>query len=1261
MARKTFFKLQNGFNKLQAKFSPQVTVSEEDNNFNSLSPTCYAEKVDNYIDTLYWALQNRKSKNIKNIALTGTYGSGKSSIIQTFQKDYSDKVKWYNRIIWKIAALFNKDDTYNDLHFLNISLATFKEEKPNKEQTEGEDLLRLIELSILQQLFYKEKNKRLPDSRLKKIKNFKHKEIFVLTGFFLLVAFSFLYLIKPEISAYLFPWYILAKPILHIISLIICLLGFTYFIFKSIRIIHNLNIRKLNIKNTEIEINPEINKSVLNHNLEEIQYFFEVTKYNVVVIEDLDRFEQTEIFTKLRELNLLLNNSKNINRDIVFIYAIRDEIFKDKDRTKFFDFIIPVIPVINSSNSNEIFQKEIKHICDSVSDNLIDDISLFVDEMRLLYNILNEFQIYKKILSENLLPDKLLAMLVYKNICPCDFVKLSDYQGDLYQVLNNKAEYIKQQIAKFDKEILIYKEEIKQLESLKIKDIKELRILYILQYVKRLNGITSFYIDNQNYDFENVLADNIFQYFINNNVFYNHYIVRNSYNNNYYLQNGTQISLKFSDIEKIVDVNYTYEQRATQIEDWNNGKGNELKSKIDSLQQRKNEIRNEKLQNLITVGNLQIEAKENQQKLISILLRNGYIAEDYLDYISIFHEGSISKNDHIFLLNVKSATKTDFAHKLHKMDKLISKINDSDFSKDYILNFSLFEFLLENENQYTQQIENVLKLLSNENEINVEFIDKYIDNVTNVGLFIKKLYQFKINVFDSLYKYHKVYDSRLQQWAKLIIEFAEIEDLKITSEQSFFIASIRDNRNKEYNIFDFGIEKTKLGVFINKFDFKFFNLANYSLTDDWSDFIYKNNHYTINIVNLRYFFTKLINAEYLINTQQSDLSYIETKNYFAIKKSNSEHLIKYIDNNISEYINNVYLQLENNTKEDEIYLIELLNNKSLTTEEKEKIIQKVETKISSLSKIDTTEIDDLLLEYSKLMPNWTDIVDRFVNDENTISEPVLVFLNNTENAKELSKSKIEQEKPDKETVDKFLEALLLNEKINNNSYAHILKPISALYIYNSLEFESLSKDKVVLLIQNNILQLNNTNYSLLKENFSNLHIDLIEKRYFKLTKELLEELLLDNADIITVLKSSIIPNDKKQMIFDAYDEAEIEKSTELLDLIAEKVLKKSLTITKNVLMQILTKSKNANLKIELFNLKYNDLDKNNITDFLVNLPEPYNNIAENGKRPFIEKNNRNLLFAKNLENKKYISKYEIETKGILNKEEGIRISTFRSE
>ncbi|WP_225370222.1 hypothetical protein [Methanobrevibacter arboriphilus] len=126
------------------------------------------------------------------------------------------------------------------------------------------------------------------------------------------------------------------------------------------------------------------------------------------------------------------------------------------------------------------------------------------------------------------------------------------------------------------------------------------------------------------------------------------------------------------------------------------------------------------------------------------------------------------------------------------------------------------------------------------------------------------------------------------------------------------------------------------------------------------------------------------------------------------KKSNCDNLIKYIENEISEYINNVYLKLENNTKENENCLIELLNNEYLDIKEKESIIKQVETKILNLSNINDNEVKDLLLNNSKLIPNWENILTCFINNENVISKPVITFLNNTKNVEILVKTKIKK-------------------------------------------------------------------------------------------------------------------------------------------------------------------------------------------------------------------------------------------------------------
>ena len=196
-------------------------------------------------------------------------------------------------------------------------------------------------------------------------------------------AFSLVVLVLPnELDSYLnLENTIFASNIAKYIALTVGIIILFAFIYKSSRSIIGLSIKKLNLKGTEIEIDKNISKSILNNHIDEIIYFFEATDYNVVIIEDLDRFGKSEVFTKLREINLLINNSKKVKQDVVFIYAIKDDMFLNKDRSKFFDYMLPVIPIVNFSNSGDKLKKMLKGESIKIDNDLIDDLSLFVDDM----------------------------------------------------------------------------------------------------------------------------------------------------------------------------------------------------------------------------------------------------------------------------------------------------------------------------------------------------------------------------------------------------------------------------------------------------------------------------------------------------------------------------------------------------------------------------------------------------------------------------------------------------------------------------------------------------------------------------------------------------------------------------------------------------------------------------------------------------------------------------------------------------------------
>ena len=333
-------KVIKSINRIESRFGFPLNDKLED--FDDLTPTIIKNEK-TYTKALFWALKNQ---NVKNIALTGSYGSGKSSVIKTFK------------------------EKYKQFDYLNISLATFEEcideispepkPKTPEEIKQREELNQKIELSILQQMLYIEKSETLPNSRFKRIKNLKNHHLYINTFFLFLTVFGYIFLFQRELILKVcltYNFFVIYADILEMVSAIILLTGIFYLLRNLSKTFSEFKFSKINLKEPlNAELNREIDdNSILNKNLDEIIYFFERTNYNVVFIEDLDRFKEPEIFTKLREINLLINLSKQVNRHIVFVYALKDEMFVDGNRTKFFDFIIPVIPVINSSNSYEIY------------------------------------------------------------------------------------------------------------------------------------------------------------------------------------------------------------------------------------------------------------------------------------------------------------------------------------------------------------------------------------------------------------------------------------------------------------------------------------------------------------------------------------------------------------------------------------------------------------------------------------------------------------------------------------------------------------------------------------------------------------------------------------------------------------------------------------------------------------------------------------------------------------------------------------------
>jgi hypothetical protein len=697
-----FILTMNFLNRKHLKIIKRLDNQSNDNpnKYEVLSPRDNVH-IDKYSEMLQVALN---TSGVNNIAITGSYGSGKSSFLRTFEKKHAE---------W---------------NYLHISLATFEESnniekdesgniKPTKTIQEQDNQHKLIERSILQQIFYKERDKVIPFSRFKRITNIKKSSLILHSILlFILISYSLSMFYPCEVGK-LINYNLTLKFEEHFLLSLIVIALFGFYFYKAIKYFTKLKISKFNIKSGEFQIGNKDDSSILNEHLDEILYFFEVTSYNIVVLEDLDRFNSTEIFIKLRELNILVNNSKDINRRIIFIYAIRDDMFKNKDRTKFFEFIVPIIPYINSRTSFLKLKEKFKNEKE-IDEDFLRDVSIRISDMRLLLNILNEYKIYKhKINSKSLNKKELLAMIIYKNFYPADFAKLHENKGMVDEIFNKKIEFINSiinnlnnQIEEKQKEINEYETKIKLEKEKSIDELKMVYILSIFKYSQNNNGYVSltdgnsFHINN----FEDLLKNEIFDK------------VKNE-----------KFNFDFKDIENKINDKLSYNQREEIILKQNNKNLENLKQELQDLKDKQKEIKKYTISKIAKEDDSEIFKNIKNEELLKFLIKDGYIIEDqYYNYISNFFEGGLSYNDREFVLSVQNNKIFEFNYQLFNIREVIIHLKDEYFESKSILNYYLLDYMIENDIK-DDKFNNFINILV-KNEDNRDFIFNYITQLSHI-------------------------------------------------------------------------------------------------------------------------------------------------------------------------------------------------------------------------------------------------------------------------------------------------------------------------------------------------------------------------------------------------------------------------------------------------------------------------------------------------------------------------------------------------
>ncbi|MDQ2046118.1 hypothetical protein NRL14_20705 [Pseudoalteromonas sp. 20-92] len=527
--------------------------------------------------------------------------------------------------------------------------------------------------------------------------------------------------------------------------------GLILYSIDAYRHINRKSFKKINVKSGEIELGEQNESSILNRYLDEILYFFQCNTFDVVVFEDLDRFGSSEIFVKLREINTLINKSKDINRRVVFLYAIKDEMFAHKERAKFFDFIIPVIPIINCSNSYEKLQERLPGAQYSdmnigrLDQDFLKEVSIYIDDMRLLNNIVNEMNLYYSVLfSDHIKPSKLLALIIYKNVYPEDFSKLHENRGLVYECCNNRNKLIEfhtttllSNIKAINDELQLISNQMKLQQSMSVSDLKS---IYIHAILEQANGDQySIKINNAFVELSRLKEEEHFSSLQTIENIKVRYIQSNRW-----IERSLNIS--FNDIENNVNSKFSYLDRknlilgnvTTQQEKLEEEKANLIKQKSETAKLSQYKLLQKGSD--FSLFSKDEYADDSSYNLLRYLLRNGHIDEYYQDHISHFYNGRLSHNDMNFIKAVRDFRSSNLTLQLTYIEEIIkNRLREDDFREKYIFNISLLDYLVEHEKTHQYKLNLLLENISNNIESLWDFLLAFIDATRSVERFIQLL------------------------------------------------------------------------------------------------------------------------------------------------------------------------------------------------------------------------------------------------------------------------------------------------------------------------------------------------------------------------------------------------------------------------------------------------------------------------------------------------------------------------------------------
>lgn len=1011
--------------------------------------------IDVYEEALNFAFS---SSDIRNIAISGAYGAGKSSVLASYKKKHSEK------------------------SFIHISLAHFKDEQSSESSEEQAESV--LEGKILNQLIHQLSPNDIPQTNFKIKQNIDEKQIIKITVFTVFTFLCSLFIFKHNVwctfvdrftgcfgtllSATKSPCALLFAGI---ILIILCSI-FTYNVIKMQKLKKFL--KRITLQGNEIEIFENDDESFFDKYLNEVLYLFENSNVDAIVFEDMDRFEMNRIFERLREVNTLVNGQLEKNEDkkvLRFIYLLRDDVFVSKDRTKFFDYIVPIVPVLDATNSYDQFILHLKKndVYCKLDGKFLQGLSLYVDDMRLLKNICNEFLIYyNRVNTTELDYNKMFALITYKNLFPRDFSDLQLGRGFVFSLFSQKKTFIAAEEERQKSLIDDKTEEIKYCRNEELESLEELETIR----AKKQSRIPPYYQsthreEQKKYD----------EWYANE-----------------FPKRKQAIENKIAN--RVETLNIQLEKLNTQY--------NKLQvATLKDIITRDNVDDIFKINSINEIGEVREykEIKGNEYfPLLKYLIRNGYIDESYADYMTYFYENSLSRIDKIFLRSVTDKKAKPSSYELKDPKLVVSRLAVLDFEEKETLNFNLLKYLFE-KMANSKQLETMINQLSKES--NLEFIHQFFNYTRNWRNYVAILNKLWPSLFKEMLETDVFPRKTIYDYSTYSLYFSSLEDISNINIDNCLTDFITNASDYLY-ISEPDIEKLIKGFKHLGVKFK---AINYEASDkELFKSVYKNSLYDLNFANIKLMLTIMENL-----TNEDEIVH---SNFSLVSKNPKSPLYKYVMFNIEQYISIILDNCQEKITDKTNALQFIINCEEISDEYKHKYIEYLITVVDDISLIDNTLLWGHCLK-SGIIKFSENNIYLYYHYIKSFDSNLVYYINNFENNIDMKKVVIN----DNNEASSLFTACLKCFEIDNAKYRQFLSSMNRAY-FDDFTIKDIPNDKMKILIEEKIIKFTSKSLASLRENYDDVCYYFIEKNFDSYMDNMTSE-LFSFDELIKILEWNV--------------------------------------------------------------------------------------------------------------------------------------------